>query len=90
MPKPNNLNKRVWTAVYFVLAMLIGVFGGPYTYALLFAVILGLCLWEFLVMLLPHKIPQDTIRFWVAMVLGLTPFYDFCTYSYEMVTIISI
>ena len=69
-----NANQRVRTAVYFVLAMLFGVFGGPYTYSLLFATILGLCLWEYLSMLLPAESIQDHIRFYVAMILSLTPF----------------
>ena len=72
--KRTNLNKRVQTGAYFVLAMLFGVFGGQYTYSLLFAAILGLCLWEFLSMLLPAESFQDKVRFYVAMTLGLTPF----------------
>ncbi len=73
-PRSNNVYQRVRTATFFVLAMLIGVFGGAYTYAMLFAVILGLCLWEFLTMLLPARTWQDKLRFYVALSLGLIPF----------------
>lgn len=72
--KKSDLKKRVRTAVFFVLAMLLGVFGGSYTYALLFTIILGLCLWEYLTMLLPSNSVEDQIRFYIALILGLTPF----------------
>lgn len=69
----SGLRKRVFTSVFFVLAMAGGVFGGPYTFIVLFGFIQFLCSWEFYQMVLPHERRMDFLRFGLAMLLSLTP-----------------
>ncbi|NNE29162.1 MAG: phosphatidate cytidylyltransferase [Saprospiraceae bacterium] len=70
-----GLTKRIATAVIFVLIMMGGLFGGRYPFTILFAVINGLCLWEFLGLTLnqPQK-KRDLVRKILGVVLGMAPF----------------
>ena len=43
----NNLFLRTLTGIVYVAALVGGILGGVYSYATLFSVIVGLCLWEF-------------------------------------------
>ncbi len=91
---PSNLQQRVSTGTVFVIAMLAGVFGGGYTFLLLFLVIDVFCLREFLGMLLPHEKKRDQIRLIIGVLAGTLPFLisaiselrliDFHTYGFEI------
>ena len=69
-----NLNKRTITGIVFVLVMLGGVFGGGYAYSLLFLVIAIQCLREFLLLLLPMNTVADKARFYLGVIIGITPY----------------
>ena len=47
-----GLIRRAGTALIFVVVMLVGLFGGRYSFISLFAIITALCLWEYLSMVL--------------------------------------
>jgi len=71
----SGLTKRLITAVFFVIIMLGGIYGGPYPFVFLFASITGLCLWEFLTLTLREIDGQrDKIRRFIGLILGLMPF----------------
>lgn len=70
----NGFLQRALTAAVFVIIMLGGIFGGPYTYVSLFGVITGLCLWEFFYLLLENERPVDQVRKIIGLVLGMLPF----------------
>ncbi len=69
-----GLLKRVITAVFFVIVMLGGIYGGQYPFVILFAIITALCLWEFLSITLQKNQKRDRIRKVIGLVFGLTPF----------------
>ncbi len=69
-----GLVKRGLTALIFVIVILGGLFGGQYTFVLMFAGVTGLCLWEFLSITLNNDVQQDRIRKIIGLVFGLTPF----------------
>jgi phosphatidate cytidylyltransferase len=54
--------------------MLGGLYGGYYSFILLFAVITALCLWEFLEMTIDHGKRRDWLRRFLGTFFGLTPF----------------
>lgn len=70
----SNLEKRVVTGAIFVCSMLVGVFGGGYTFFALFLLINGLCSYEFFNMVLPNQQKIDHIRRWIGILVGMTPF----------------
>jgi phosphatidate cytidylyltransferase len=65
---------RVITAGIFVAVMLTGMFGGAYTYLLVFGMINFLCLWEFYDMVLGKDRDKSLLRSLVSISLGLFPF----------------
>lgn len=69
-----GLLKRAFTALVFVLVMLGGLYGGRYSFALLFAVITALCLWEYLSMVLDKNTRRDYWRKLLGVGMGLVPF----------------
>lgn len=69
-----GLLRRASTAVIFVIVMLAGLFGGRYTFVVLFAIITALCLWEFFTMVMIRYSRRDTIRMILGVAFGLTPF----------------
>ncbi len=71
-----GLLQRISTAVIFVVVMLGGLYGGRYSFVLLFALITGLCLWEFLTIVLTFRSgkKRDILRRILGLLLGLTPF----------------
>ncbi len=69
-----GLYRRVITAIFFVLAMLGGIYGGQYPFVILFAIITALCLWEFLSITLQKDQKRDRIRKVIGLLFGLTPF----------------
>lgn len=69
-----GLQKRMVTAFLFGAVMLGGIYGGPYAFVLLFALITGLCLWEFFNIVLASHQRIDLIRRFLGMGLGLTPY----------------
>lgn len=69
-----GLLKRAFTALVFVLVMLGGLYGGRYSFALLFAVITALCLWEYLSMVLDENTRRDYWRKLLGVGMGLVPF----------------
>jgi phosphatidate cytidylyltransferase len=69
-----GLSKRAITAVFFILIMLAGIFGGPYAFISLFSIITGLCLWEFLGMTLEDENYLTAfLRRISGIILGLVP-----------------
>ncbi len=69
-----GLLRRGITAVFFVVIMLGGLYGGRYSFVALFTLITGLCLWEFLGLTLrKSQGHRDTIRRVIGLVLGLMP-----------------
>ena len=69
-----GLVRRGATALIFVIVILGGLYGGQYTFVLLFAIVTGLCLWEFLTITLHNNVKQDRVRKIIGLVFGLTPF----------------
>ena len=69
-----NLSIRVQTSIVFVIVMLGGVFGGGYTFSILFLGITVLCLREFFLLLLPQKTWIDQVRIWYSVLFGLIPY----------------
>ena len=76
--KTNNffkhLLRRLSTAIIFVVIMLGGLYGGRYSFVILFSIITGLCLWEYLSMVLERYTRRDNIRMLLGLGFGLTPF----------------
>lgn len=68
-----GLLRRGATAVIFVLIMLVGLFGGPYPFVVLFSLITGLCLWEYLGMVLSRDLQRDRIRKVIGLIMGILP-----------------
>lgn len=69
-----GLATRVITAIIFVIFMIGGIYLGPYTFAILFTLITGLCLWEFLGVNLPTENRTDQWRKIIGLTIGLLPY----------------
>ena len=69
-----GLLRRALTAVFFVIVMLGGLYGGRYSFVFLFALITVLCLWEFYTLLLHRSLKRDLLRMVLGIAFGLTPF----------------
>lgn len=69
-----GLLKRAMTAVIFVIIMLGGLFGGHYSFVALFTLITGLCLWEYLSLVLDNARRNDSVRKILGLGMGMTPF----------------
>ncbi len=70
----DGLRIRFFTSVVFVLVMLAGIMAGKYTFILLFGLILGFCLWEFLAAGVEG---HDPSQWWLrrfGLVFGLVPY----------------
>ena len=80
-----GLLERGITAFVFGAVMLGGIYGGPYTFALLFALITGLCLWEFFEIVLSKNRSIDLIRRLLGLGLGITPFVLAAVLQLELV-----
>jgi phosphatidate cytidylyltransferase len=61
------------TAAIFVFIMIVGLYGGPVSFVLLFAVITGLCLWEYLSIVLDNNYRRDLLRKFIGLGVGLLP-----------------
>lgn len=81
-----GLVKRGVTALIFGIVMLGGIYGGPYAFVCLFALITGLCLWEFFDIVLSKNRRTDLIRRFLGMGLGLTPFILASVLQLELVS----
>ncbi len=67
--------KRVLTAIVFVVVMVGGVYMAPWSFVLLFGLITGLSIWEYLnLALVETKGRRDITRKILGLVLGLIPF----------------
>lgn len=64
------MRNRVITAIFFVIAMLGGVYLSPYTFVLLFGIITVTCLWEFFRIALL----KDRFLLIISILLGSTPY----------------
>ena len=80
-----GLLTRVSTAIIFVLVMLGGLYGGRYTFVLLFALITAFCLWEFLGIVLSKQSKSDRLRLTLGIIIGLTPFLLISALQLELV-----
>jgi phosphatidate cytidylyltransferase len=54
--------------------MMVGLFGGQYSFIGLFAIITALCVWEYLSMVLNRYTKRDFFRMMIGVFFGLTPF----------------
>jgi len=75
--KPNHMRgllQRISTAFIFIIVMLGGLYGGRYSFVVLFAIITAICLWEYLGMVLKHGKKRDSVRMFLGVAFGLTPF----------------
>jgi phosphatidate cytidylyltransferase len=68
-----GLLQRMATAAIFVFIMIVGLYGSPFSFVLLFAVITGLCLWEYLSIVLENNHRRDLLRKLIGMGVGLLP-----------------
>jgi phosphatidate cytidylyltransferase len=68
------MRQRTITAIFFVVAMLGGLFGGPLAFYLLFLVVTIGCLWEFYGLTMPQQTPADQARRWVGTAVGALPY----------------
>lgn len=73
MSSMQGLLRRGATAAIFVVVMLAGLFGGPYSFVLLFSIITGICLWEYLGMVLIRDTRRDRNRKIVGLIMGILP-----------------
>lgn len=80
-----GLIKRGITAFIFGAVMLGGIYGGPYAFVSLFALITGLCLWEFFEIVLSKNKRIDLIRRFLGLGLGLAPFLLAAVLQLELV-----
>ena len=80
-----GLITRISTAIIFVLVMLGGLYGGRYSFVLLFAIITALCLWEFFEIVLSKESRRDRIRKFIGIGLGLAPFILTSILQLEMI-----
>lgn len=69
-----GLIRRALTAVIFVVVMVGGLFGGHYSFVALFLLITGLCLWEYLGLVLENAGKKDLIRKLLGLGMGILPF----------------
>lgn len=69
-----GLLRRALTAVIFVAVMVGGLFGGHYSFVALFLLITGLCLWEYLGLVLENAVKKDLIRKLLGLCMGILPF----------------
>jgi len=69
-----GLLQRAFTALIFVIVMLLGLYSNRYTFVLLFAIITAGCLWEFFLMTMDKNSRRDAIRLFIGVAFGLTPF----------------
>lgn len=69
-----GLLKRAFTALVFVVVMLGGLYGGRYSFVLLFAIITALCLWEYFGIVLDRHRRRDYLRKVIGLGVGLVPF----------------
>ncbi len=76
----SGLAQRVVTAFFFVAVMVGGIYGGQITFALLFALIAIMCLWEFLNLTLP----KNTTRKIIGVLIGLFPFVTVALLKLEL------
>jgi len=71
----DGLPTRVTTAVFFVLVMLIGILGGPYTYIFLFGTINLFCLYEYFTLVIDSQQPYYQSRILIGLLMGTLPFF---------------
>ncbi len=69
-----GLLRRALTAIIFVVVMIGGLFGGPYSFVALFLLITGLCLWEYLGLVLENAGKKDVMRKLLGLAIGILPF----------------
>lgn len=69
-----GLLQRAITALFFVGVMIGGLYGGRYSFVLLFAIITAMCLWEYFDMVLSRGNKRDSIRIFIGIAFGFTPF----------------
>ncbi|MCC6462767.1 MAG: phosphatidate cytidylyltransferase [Saprospiraceae bacterium] len=67
------MKQRAITALFFVAAMIGGVFGGRESFFVLFSLIAAGALWEFWDLLLGPEVPQRLFRKTVGLLAGLVP-----------------
>ena len=70
--------------------MLGGLFGGKYSFSLLFFIITGLCLWEYFGLTLPNNSAWDTGRKIIGLLIGLSPFIYISLLKLELIEVESI
>lgn len=71
----DRIKARVITSIFFVLAMLISVLAGPYSFLIVFGIINLICLSEFFGLLLPTKGWTAITRFSIGILIGIIPYF---------------
>ena len=66
--------QRVFTATIFVIIILAGLYTSKYSFVVLFSVVAGLCLWEYLSLVIPDNNTGGILRKLVGLMIGLFPF----------------
>jgi phosphatidate cytidylyltransferase len=74
---------RLVTSLFFAVVMFAGIFSGGYFYALLFGVILIICLWEFLQAEIVGNLPSDRLVRLFSMALALLPYLTATAYRFN-------
>lgn len=69
-----GLAQRASTGAIFVITILLGLYGGRYSFVALFTLITGLCLWEFLTLCLYNRTRIDFARKVLGVGFGMLPF----------------
>ncbi len=67
------MRQRIITAIFFVAAMLGGIFGGALPFFLLFSFVAAGCLWELLGLMLDKDEPNFLVRRVLGLIIGLLP-----------------
>lgn len=82
----SGFTTRVLTAIVFVAVVIGGMYWNKYSFAALFALVTGLCLWEFLSLTLDNNQQKRNIsRLLIGMVLGLAPVILSIIYKLDVV-----
>ncbi len=71
------MKQRIISAIFFAVAMLLGVFGGAAAFYALFALIAAGCLWELMGLLFQKDYDHRLWRRFIGVMLGIAPFLIF-------------
>jgi phosphatidate cytidylyltransferase len=71
----DGIGLRLITGIFFVIVMVFGTIGHPFSFSILFFIITLLCLWEFLKMSLAQENKKDSfVHLCFGLIMGIFPF----------------